>query len=206
MARKIGPCLLMILTAVWITNGLSTKKCDHNQLANHVKQLTSCLNSELSALMDQLLEDYKVQVRENNNSYDLKKGCPAIQTHADKIAKCAVSVTSSCLDDKTTDIVKHYFNYAGIICRNLEYLIIRQGNVSPVPEELRTWFDGLQKQIERWGGRNQFDVVTNLVKPDKKCDGRKFHSAIRKMSTCFETASETLTKPFEKLSRCLSLR
>ena len=194
MATKIGPCLLMILTAVWITNGLSTKKCDHNQLANHVKQLTSCLNSELSALMDQLLKDYKVQVRENNNSYDLKKGCPAIQTHADKVATCAVSVTSSCLDDKTTDIVKHAINGAGIICRNLEFYI----NYSPDSLELRTWFSGFTKQIESWGSTTAPRAVAlTLVEPDKKCDERKFGLEFQKISNCAEPASKPLITPFQ---------
>ena len=124
MATKIGLCLLMLFTTVCITNGLSTTKCDHDQLFNQVREFTSCLNSELSELVDQLLKNYKDQLSANIHSYDLKKGCPALKKHSDNVMRCAVSLTNSCLDDKSTDLVKHAFNGAGIVCEDLEHFII----------------------------------------------------------------------------------
>ena len=189
MTTKIGPCLLMILTTTWIANGLSIKKCDHDQFANQVEQFTSCLNLELSGLVDQFLKDYKAQVRANNNSFDLKKECPVIQKHTDNVAKCTVSLTSSCFDDKITDLVKHAFNGISIFCENLQYLI---KPVSFPPDKIRIWTYGFDRQRER------LTNLTNLLEGDKKCDRRKSRSASRKMGTCIETASKTLTKPFER--------
>ena len=126
MATKIGPCLLIILATVWITNGFSTKKCDHNELSDQLRQFTSCLNSEFLDLVDELLKDYKGQLSANKRlSYDLKKGCPALQRHADHIEKCTVSLTSSCLDDKVTDLAKYAFEGTGIVCEILEHFFMK---------------------------------------------------------------------------------
>ena len=90
MATKSGVCLLIILTTVWITNGLSTTKCDHDQLSKEVEKFTSCLNSELSEFVDQFLKNYKEQLTAKNNSYDLNKGCPVLQKHSGNVEQCAV--------------------------------------------------------------------------------------------------------------------
>ena len=182
MTTKTGFCLLIILTTVWITNGFSTRKCNHNQLSDQVGQFTSCLNSELSDLVDQLLKNYKDQLTANNNSYDLKKGCPVLQKHADNVKECAVSLTSSCLDDKATDLVKHAFNGAGIVCENLQHLIIPE-DISQQPKELRNWGDELGRQLNRWDS-NPLAAFESILKPDKKCDERMIESAFQKIYTC----------------------
>ena len=64
-------------------------------------------------LLGQLLNDFKSQVKANYNSYDLKKGCPAIISHSDNVKNCAITLASSCLDGKATDLVKHAFIAAG---------------------------------------------------------------------------------------------
>ena len=176
MATKSGLCLLMILTTVWITNGLSTTKCDHDQLSNEVEQFTSCLNSELSEFVDQFLKNYKEQVTAKNNSYDLNKGCPVLQKHSGNVEKCAVSLTSSCLDDKATELVKQGFKGTDILCENLQ-IFIEQGDVSLQPKEVRNWGHDTDQQFRRSG-------LTSLVELDKKCNGTTIGSAFHKIYTC----------------------
>ena len=145
MATKIGPCLLIILTTVWIINGFSTKKCNHNQLSDQLGKFTSCLNLEFLELVGQLLKDYKSQLKANNNSYDLTKGCPVIQKHSDNVAKCAMSLTSSCLDANITNLAKHVFIGAGIVCKNFEY-VTRGFHPSFQSEKLKGWVEEYDRQ------------------------------------------------------------
>jgi len=199
MATKIGPCLLIILTTIWITNGFSTKKCDHNQLSDQLEKFVSCLDWEFLELVDELLMDYKSQVKATNNSYDLKNGCPVLQKHADHVEKCAVSLTSSCLNDKTTDIVKFLFEYVCILCENVEYAIHPVRDPSLLPKKVKDWGAKSERMLDTnpWL-QDPLAALISLVKPDKKCNERKSGVVLMNMQSCWITSSRARMDPFGK--------
>ena len=201
MAMKIGFCLLVSLATIWITNGFSTEKCDHSQLSEKLQQLTTCFGTELSNLVDQLLKDFKEQVNANNNSYDLKKGCPAITSHSDNVKNCAIALASSCLDGKTTDLMKHVFKATSILCNNLLYIIKPPGTwhthgYQP-PQELKNWIVEFENQLKLWDP-NPLVAFTNLVELDKKCNQQTIASTYQKMDTTkCAIAADNLISPFK---------
>ena len=197
MAMKTEFCILVTLATVWITNGFLTKKCDHSQLSEQLQQLTTCFDTELSDLVDQLLKDFKAQLNANDNSYDLKKGCPAITRHSDNVKNCVIALTSSCLDDKATDLVKHAFKATSITCDYLRFLITPTRDGSPLPQEISKWGVEFENQLRLWN-TDPLVAFTNLVKLDKKCNPTMITSTYQKMDfTKCAIAADTLISPFK---------
>ena len=128
MATKIALSLLMILVTVWITNGISTRKCDDNEFSDKVGKLASCLDTGLSMSVYQLLKDNKAQLSAGSNFYDVKRGCQVLKQLSQNVEYCAVSFSSSCLDTTSTDFIKQALESVEIFCNSLPVQIGDQLN------------------------------------------------------------------------------
>ena len=179
MATKIGLSLLMILVSVWITNGISTKKCDDNEFSDQVGKLATCLDTGLSMSVYQLLKDYKAQSSASSNSYDVKRGCRVLEQLSQNVEYCAVSFTSSCLDMKSTDFIIQALKGVEVYCDFLPTLIGAKRRPQ-IPQDLKKWEIGMWTEIIRWNERS----LDKLLTLDRKCNNDTITSALyKKMDT-----------------------
>ena len=206
---KITWCLLTAIANVWMINGFSTDKCSHDEVADQIGEMITCLDTALPKSVDQIVKAFQSHLVSNNNVFELIHGCKdvnPIKKLADNIKNCAVSNSISCFNETLTNLAKEILNTPSILCDELETMEkIRDGGLDKQPRRL---------EAIRWI-LDPFDAFTTLLELDKQCTPQKLIAEISKVSKCQnETFDNILTFQFEKLlddqmpqdgSVCLSL-
>ena len=207
MGAKIVFNFLIILAVVWITNAISTKTCNHNQFSEKVRNLATCLNKELFKSVNLFLKDLNVQLRENNYTYDLRNACPVAKRFSENVKNCAMSLTSSCFDEKTTELIKFALKVADVYCDNLQLLFEAQGP-SQIPQQVIDWENRMENELdirnfgfEPW----KIESLSNLWTLDKKCSWEMMDSAWMDSPAKCTTLWNNFISPLERYDISLQI-
>ena len=105
--KYVSSCFLLVsMNSFPSTYSVETGKCDHDEISNSVITLISCLDNVINDHVEDLITEYKNQVKENSKTYDVKKAKDNLVKIYDDATTCVVDFSSKCLEEKHTNLVK----------------------------------------------------------------------------------------------------
>ena len=186
--KYVTSCFLLVsLNFFSPTYSVETGKCDHDELSENVINLISCLDNVINDHVEDLIAEYKKQVKENSKTYNVKKGKDNLVKIYDDATACVVDFSTKCLEEKHTNLVKLFIEEIRPILQEVTEDALKQS--------LK-----LEKFLKEWEtvvGDSHTETMTfleGLWSTDKKCNIEKIEQTIEEeiIKPCFELQIETL--------------
>ena len=186
--KYVTSCFLLVsLNFFPSTYSVETGKCDHDEISDNVINLISCLDNVINDHVEDLITEYKKQVKENSKNYNVKKVKDSLVKIYDDATACVVDFSSKCLEEKHTNLVKLFIEEIRPI--------LQEVTEDAVKQSLK-----LEKFLKEWEtvvGDSYSETMTfleGLWSTDKKCNIEKIEDTINKeiIQPCFKLQIETL--------------
>ena len=186
--KYVSSCFLLVSMNFFpSTYSVETGKCDHDEISNKVINLISCLDNVINDHVEDLITEYKNQVKENSKTYDVKKVKDNLVKIYDDATTCVVDFSSKCLEEKHTNLVKLFIEEIRPI--------LQEVTGDAVKQSLK-----LEKFLKEWEtvvGDSYTETMTfleGLWSTDKKCNIDKIEETIIEdiIKPCLELQIETL--------------
>ena len=174
--------LLLAFANFLMIDAFSTDDCDHDKLSDETQKATTCLDVVVSKAVDEILDEYKAQLKSNNNIYKVSQGCKLLKKFSQDAEDCVTKLDASCFGNSYSQWIKAYTYYPEFFCDQLQFkngsfpnldpekleklvnkLVIPKSDKECKPDDLRAEFDKLMSKIHREFGRmvEQIDPTKN---------------------------------------------
>ena len=153
--------LLLAFANFWIIDAFSTDDCDHDKLSDETQKATKCLDDVVSKAVDEIVDDYKAQLKSNNSIYKVSKGCSLLKKFSQDSEDCATKLDASCFGNSYSQGIKAYSNYPVFFCDQLQ---IQNGSwITDVDQRKKLVIPKIDKECQPNDFRAEFNKVFSEI-------------------------------------------
>ena len=176
--------LLVFLDSSSSVYSLATDQCNHNKTAEQIITLVSCIDTLVDKHMESMIKEYKEQLKDNSNTYDIAKVKDTLVKVYDDVQTCAMDFASKCANADINNLAKLFFEGLKPIIQEID------GDKADEFKHLEKF----GKEAEKVFGDKPEEYLDKIVKSDKSCSIEKIFKSIDddNVDGCLEKQVETL--------------
>ena len=161
MYRTPSFYLLLAFGNFWIIDAFSTDDCDHDKLSNETQKAITCLDVVVSKSVDEIVDDYKAQLKSNNSIYKVSKGCSLLKMFSQDAEDCVMKLDASCFGHSYRQVIKAYSNYPVFFCDQLQFQ--NGSDIADVDQQKKFVIPKIDKECQPNDFRTEFDKVLSEI-------------------------------------------
>ena len=165
---------VIFLSSCFTVYSLTAGNCNHAKTSDNVLNLISCMDNLMEKHMENFVKEYKDQLRNNGNTYDIARVKDKLVEILNDAQPCVTQPLTNCFGSSYENLAKLFFDGIKPIFENVD--------ISQDPE------DNLQefiREFENLVGNDPDQFIENNFKSDEKCS----------LDRIIETTGEEIGEP-----------
>lgn len=125
------------------------------------KKAITCLDVVVSKSVDEIVDDYKAQLKSNNSIYKVSKGCSLLKMFSQDAEDCVMKLDASCFGHSYRQVIKAYSNYPVFFCDQLQFQ--NGSDIADVDQQKKFVIPKIDKECQPNDFRTEFDKVLSEI-------------------------------------------